>query len=52
NDKGEEVQVCKVVDENSIKYSAKYKNIKSSTRNLIIYLRNIHEIILQNEVEV
>ncbi|CAG8471087.1 18824_t:CDS:2 [Racocetra fulgida] len=44
--------ICKVVDKNDVKCGAKCKNVESSTGNLIMHLRDIHEIVLQNGVKV
>ncbi|CAG8809854.1 6693_t:CDS:2, partial [Racocetra persica] len=49
--KGETVQVCKIINNNSDRCDQKYYNIGSSTRNLIAHLQDIHQIINKNESE-
>ncbi|CAG8641528.1 1684_t:CDS:2, partial [Scutellospora calospora] len=44
NDKGKNIQVCKIVNENSQKCGKEYKNIGSSTGNLIIHLQDSYRI--------
>ncbi|CAG8601535.1 683_t:CDS:2, partial [Racocetra fulgida] len=51
NQKGEEVQVCKVINEDGEKCGTEYKNVGSSTGNLITHLRDIHEIVSQDDKE-
>ncbi|CAG8488560.1 1917_t:CDS:2 [Scutellospora calospora] len=51
NDKGEEIRVCKIVNEDGIKCGQSYKNIGSSTGNLIIHLRDCHGIVSHDDIE-
>ncbi|CAG8448749.1 8418_t:CDS:2 [Cetraspora pellucida] len=51
NKKGKEVRVCKVINEDGIKCSTEYKNVGSSTGNLITHLRDSHEIVSQDDNE-
>ncbi|CAG8744706.1 2744_t:CDS:2, partial [Racocetra fulgida] len=51
NQKGEEVRVCKVINEDGEKCGTEYKNIRSSTGNLITHLRDTHEIVSQDDRE-
>ncbi|CAG8554305.1 12251_t:CDS:2 [Dentiscutata erythropus] len=50
NSTGEEVQVCKVQNENEKKCNQEYKNVESSTGNLIAHLRDVHRIGLQDDI--
>ncbi|CAG8489638.1 6380_t:CDS:2 [Cetraspora pellucida] len=52
NSTGEEVRICKVQDENRKKCNQEYKNVGSSTGNLIAHLRDVHGIVLQDDIEV
>ncbi|CAG8548770.1 6526_t:CDS:2 [Racocetra fulgida] len=51
NQKGEEVRVCKVINEDGEKCSTEYKNIGSLTGNLIMHLRDTHDIVSQDDRE-
>ncbi|CAG8754527.1 5327_t:CDS:2, partial [Ambispora leptoticha] len=46
---GEDIWVCKIVKENGKKCGKEYKNVRSSTGNLITHLRDSHEIVLQDK---
>ncbi|CAG8497805.1 299_t:CDS:2, partial [Racocetra persica] len=50
NSTGEEVRVCKVQDENRKKCNQEYKNIGSSTGNLIAHFRDVHGIVSQDDI--
>ncbi|PKK41490.1 hypothetical protein RhiirC2_804821 [Rhizophagus irregularis] len=49
NSKGEEVQVCKILDDNGSRCDQAYRNAGFSTGNLIAHLHDIHHIINENE---
>ncbi|CAG8508456.1 7649_t:CDS:2, partial [Racocetra fulgida] len=51
NQKGDEVRVCKVINEDGKKCGPEYKNVESSTGNLIMHFRDTHEIVSQNDRE-
>ncbi|CAB4404088.1 unnamed protein product [Rhizophagus irregularis] len=40
NDKGDEIRICKILDESGKRCSQEYKNVGSSTGNLIAHLRD------------
>ncbi|CAG8758765.1 15597_t:CDS:2, partial [Rhizophagus irregularis] len=46
---GEEVQVCKILDDNGSRCGQAYRNAGSSTGNLIAHLRDIHHIVNEDE---
>ncbi|CAG8729576.1 15619_t:CDS:2, partial [Cetraspora pellucida] len=50
DDTGEEVRICQILDESRQKCEQKYKNVESSTGNLIVHLRDEHRIISQDDV--
>ena len=45
NSKGEEVQICKFLDESGNRCNQTYRNAGGSTGNLIAHLRDAHSII-------
>ncbi|CAG8534378.1 5587_t:CDS:2 [Dentiscutata erythropus] len=49
DEKGEPVQICKILNDNGDRYDQKYYNIGSSTGNLIAHLRDIHHIVNNDE---
>ncbi|RIB01487.1 hypothetical protein C2G38_2150436, partial [Gigaspora rosea] len=49
---GEEVRICKILDESGQRCNQKYKNVGSSTGNLIVHLRDEHGIVSQDDIEV
>ncbi|PKB96597.1 hypothetical protein RhiirA5_385239, partial [Rhizophagus irregularis] len=52
NDKGDEIRICKILDESGKRCDQEYKNVGSSTENLIVHLRDKHEIIMQDDTAV
>ena len=52
NDKGDEIRICKILDESGKKCGQEYKNVGSSTGNLIAHLRDKHEIVAQDDTAV
>ncbi|CAG8529752.1 10641_t:CDS:2, partial [Cetraspora pellucida] len=51
NDKGKETRVCNIVNKDGIKCDQKYKNVGSSTGNLITHLRDEHGITSQDNIK-
>ncbi|CAG8594255.1 657_t:CDS:2, partial [Scutellospora calospora] len=49
NSKGEEVRICNIKNKNDKRCDQTYKNFGASTRNLIVYLRDIHNIINEED---
>jgi hypothetical protein len=45
NSKGEEIQICKFLDESGNRCNQTYRNAGGSTGNLIAHLRDVHSII-------
>uniref|UniRef100_U9TJW3 Uncharacterized protein n=1 Tax=Rhizophagus irregularis (strain DAOM 181602 / DAOM 197198 / MUCL 43194) TaxID=747089 RepID=U9TJW3_RHIID len=52
NDKGDEIRICKILDESGKKCDQEYKNVGSSTENLIVHLRDKDEIVMQDDTAV
>ncbi|EXX53697.1 hypothetical protein RirG_241570 [Rhizophagus irregularis DAOM 197198w] len=52
NDKGDEIRICKILDESGKRCGQEYKNVGSSTGNLIAHLRDKHEIVAQDDTAV
>ncbi|CAB5331027.1 unnamed protein product [Rhizophagus irregularis] len=50
--KGDEIQICKILDESGKRCGQEYKNDRSSTGNLIVHLRDKHEIVAQDDTAV
>ena len=42
SDKGDEVKICKILDKSGKRCGQEYKNVGSSTGNLIAHLRDKH----------
>ncbi|RIB20375.1 hypothetical protein C2G38_2179485 [Gigaspora rosea] len=51
DDNGKETRVCNIMNENGKKCNQKYKNMESSMGNLIMHLRDEHEITSQDNVD-
>ena len=49
NSKGEEIQICKFLDESGNRCNQTYRNARGSTENLIAHLRDAHSIINDDE---
>ena len=49
NSKGEEIQICKFLDESGNRCNQTYRNAGGSTGNLIAHLRDAHSIINDDE---
>lgn len=49
NNKGEEIRICRILDENGKRCGQEYKNVGSSTGNLIAHLRDKHEIVAHDD---
>ena len=52
NDKGDEIRICKILDESGKKCGQEYKNVGSSTGNLIAHLRDKHKVVAQDDTTV
>ncbi|CAG8540945.1 9313_t:CDS:10, partial [Scutellospora calospora] len=50
NDMSEEIRVCKVIDESKQKCKQEYINVRSSTGNLIMHLRDEYGIVSTNDL--
>jgi hypothetical protein len=49
NDKGDEMKICKILDESGRRCGQEYKNVGSSMGNLIAHLRDKHGIVAQDD---
>ena len=49
NDKGDEMKICKILDESGRRCGQKYKNVGSLAGNLIAHLRDKHGIVAQDD---